>query len=144
MTKCLVDIIKALLELCMYVLILSISIDTVIDNLNLFCIDTVPVTSVTLLPEVPITVIAEQQMNLNCTTSACNPSANIQWFMTSKNITSHSSSEITPDGMLNRTVSLLNLTVKKQDNKKQVFCRTSNIPGYNVTSSKQTIHVLCK
>ena len=128
----------------MYVLILSISIDTFIDYLKLFFIGTVPVTSVTLLPEQPITVIAEQQMNLNCTTSACNPSANIQWFMTSKNITSHSSSEITPDGMLNRTVSLLNLTVKKLDNKKQVFCKASNSPDYSVTSSKRTLHVLCK
>nr|XP_022323491.1 hemicentin-1-like isoform X2 [Crassostrea virginica] len=105
---------------------------------------TVPVSSVTLLPEQPITMIAEQQMNLNCTTSACNPSANIQWLMSSENITSHSSSKITPDGGLFRTVSSLNFTVKKQDNQKQVFCRASNIPSYNVTSSKQTLHVLYK
>lgn len=130
--------------LCMYVLILSISIDTVINYLKLFFIDTVPVTSVTLLPEQPITVIAEQQIDLNCTTSACNPSANILWFMSSKNITSHSSSKITPDGSLFRTVSSLNFTIKIQDDQKQVFCKASNIPGYDVTSSNQTLHVLCK
>ena len=103
-----------------------------------------PVTSVTLVPDQPITLIAEQHMNLICTTSACNPSANIQWFMSSENITGHSSSKITPDGSFLRTVSSLNLTVKKQDDQKQMFCRASNIPGYSVTSSKQTLHVLCK
>nr|XP_022323484.1 neural cell adhesion molecule 1-like isoform X2 [Crassostrea virginica] len=105
---------------------------------------TVPVTSVDLLPDQPISVIAEQLMNLTCTTSACNPSANIQWFMSSENITSHSSSKITNDGGFFRTVSSLNFAVKKQDNQKQVFCRASNIPGNNVTSRKQTLHVLYK
>lgn len=124
-------------------MILSISIDTVLDYLKLFFIDTVPVTSVNLLPEQP-TVIAEQQINLKCTTSDCNPAAKIHWFMSSENITSHSSSEITPDGSLFKTVSSLNFTVKKQDDQNQVFCKASNIPGYHVTSSKQTLHVLCK
>nr|XP_022323489.1 hemicentin-1-like isoform X2 [Crassostrea virginica] len=105
---------------------------------------TVPVTSVAFFPEQPMTVIAEQQINLTCTTSASNPSANIQWFMSSENITSHSSSKITNDGGLFRTVSSLNFAVKKQDNQKQVFCKASNIPGNNVTSSRQTLHVLYK
>mgnify|MGYP003692134797 CR=1 FL=1 len=103
----------------------------------------VPVTSVTLNPT-PITLIAGQQMNLTCTTSASNPQANITWYKSPMDITSQSTSMTQIDGGLLRTISTLLSRVVKQDNGKQVYCRASNIQGVTISSNMQSLNVMCK
>ena len=83
-------------------------------------------------------------MNLTCTTSYCNPPANITWYLSSVDITSQSLSAIEKSGGLFRTVSSLLREVVKEDNGKQVYCRASNTLGEHVISSVQTVNVLCK
>ena len=102
-----------------------------------------PVTSVTLNPT-PITLIAGQQMNLTCTTSASNPQANITWYKSPMDITSQSTSMTQIDGGLLRTISTLLSRVVKQDNGKQVYCRASNIQGVTISSNMQSLNVMCK
>ena len=96
------------------------------------------------LKPTPITAIAEQPMSLNCTSSLSNPSANIVWFMSSRDITSQSTFTTMQEGHLFKTVSSLNYTFAKHDNKKQMFCTASNLPGNIITSGRETLNVLCK
>ena len=102
-----------------------------------------PVTSVALTPT-PITLIAGQQMNLTCTTSASNPQANITWYKSSVDITSQSTWTTQIDGGLLRTISSLLSRVGKQDYGKQVYCRASNIQNMTVTSNITSLNVICK
>ena len=104
---------------------------------------TVPITSVTLTPT-SVTVTAGQQMNLTCTTSYCNPAANITWYLSSVDITSQSLSAMEKNGGLFRTISSLLREVVKEDYGKKVYSRGSNKLGEHVISSVQTVNVLCK
>lgn len=103
----------------------------------------VPVVSVTLSPT-QISVTAEGQMNLFCTTSKCFPPANITWYTSSIMITNMTTSTTYgPDGLAT-TNSWLQSTVEEEDNQKQVNCRASNIPGQIIDSTIHTINVKFK
>uniref|UniRef100_A0A8W8NFL9 Hemicentin-1 n=1 Tax=Magallana gigas TaxID=29159 RepID=A0A8W8NFL9_MAGGI len=103
----------------------------------------VPVKSVTLTPN-SITVVVGQQINLTCTTSYCNPPANISWYKSSTDITSQSTSTRDKSGGLVRTASSLQTLVFKMDNEKQVYCAVSNIPGRSVISTVLSVAVWYK
>ena len=105
--------------------------------------DTVPVTKVTLTPT-PITVVDGQQMNLTCTTSYSNPAANVAWMKSSGDITDLSTHRTGNSGGLVRTVSSLLITVVKEDNGKQVFCRASNTQDKSVSSTVHILNIMCK
>lgn len=98
--------------------------------------------SVTLTPN-SITVVVGQQINLTCTTSYCNPPANISWYKSSTDITSQSTSTRDESGGLVRTASSLQTLVFKMDNEKQVYCAVSNIPGRSVISTVLSVAVWC-
>ena len=102
-----------------------------------------PVTSVSLT-STPDSVIVEQQINLKCTTSYSSPPANITWIKSSVDISSQASYRTEENQGLHRTISSLLITVKKEDNKKQVYCRASNTPNVSVTSNVKELNVLCK
>lgn len=103
---------------------------------------TVPMTSVTLTPT-STTFMAGQEINLTCKTSYCNPPANITWYKSSTDITSQATVTIdTSDGLV-RTTSSLQTLVFKMDNRKQVYCTASNIPGSSVISTVLSLVVLC-
>lgn len=102
----------------------------------------VPVASVTLAPSL-IIALDGQQINMTCTTSYCNPPANITWYMSSTDFTSQSNSAtVTYDGLV-RTMSALSINASKSDNGKQVFCTVGNIPGQRVNSTVNVVTVLC-
>lgn len=104
---------------------------------------TVPVTSVTLTLN-STTVIAGQQTNLTCTTSYCNPPADITWYKSSTDITSQSTyTRVALNGSVKTTSQLLNRVVKA-DNGQDVFCTASNTPSLSVKSMVYTLTVLCK
>ena len=105
--------------------------------------ETVPVTKVTLTPT-PITVVDGQQMNLTCATSYSNPAANITWIKSTEDITDQSSQTTDSSVGLVRTVSLLLITVVKEDNGKQVFCRASNTQDKSVSSTVNILNIMCK
>nr|XP_022320733.1 hemicentin-1-like [Crassostrea virginica] len=118
---------------------MSVGCQTVYENSDSVVISVkVPVTKVTLTPT-PITVVDGQQMNLTCTTSYSNPAANITWIKSSEDITDLSTHTTDNSGGLVRTVSSLLITVVKEDNGKQVFCRASNTQDKSVSS---TVHIL--
>lgn len=102
-----------------------------------------PVSSVTLAP-MSIMVTVGQQMNLSCTTSYCLPPANITWHLSSTEnidspiVTYHNSDDLV------RTVSLLQKSVDKSDNRKSVYCTASNIPGRSVSSLVHPVIAWCK
>lgn len=99
-------------------------------------------TSVTLTPN-SITVIVGQQINLTCTTSYCNPLANISWYKSSTDITSQSTSARENSDGLVRAASSLQTLVVKMDNEKHVYCAVSNIPGRRVISTVLSVAVWC-
>lgn len=104
---------------------------------------TVPVTSVTLTPY-STTVIVGHQINLTCTTSYCNPPANITWYKSTTDITSQSTfTRIALNGSVKTTSQLLSRVVKT-DNGQDVFCIASNTPSLSVKSMVYTLTVLCK
>lgn len=101
----------------------------------------VPVVSMTLT-RTPIKIFARQKMNMTCMTSYSNPPA--LWYMSSLDITSQSTSKTQKEGGLERTISsLISITMKK-DNERQVYCKASNTLSQLVTSSVQTLIVMCK
>lgn len=109
-----------------------------------FFIKTVQVTSVKLAP-ITIEVVAGELMNLNCTSSYCNPKSTIRWFMSSTDITMYSTNTTDESGGLERTTSSLQKIVNKIDNGKKVHCTASNIPGQTIVISKQhLVTVWCK
>lgn len=101
-----------------------------------------PVTSVMLTPN-SITVIVGERIHLTCTTSFCNPPANISWYKLSMDITNQSTHVIEASNGLFRTTSSLQTLVFKMDNEKQVYCAVSNIPGQSLNSTVLTLVVLC-
>ena len=105
--------------------------------------NTVPVTSV-ILTSTPNSVIVEQQINITCTTSYSSPPANITWIKPSVDISSQASYRTEENQGLHRTISSLLITVKKEDNRKQVYCIASNTPNMTVTSNVKALDVLCK
>ncbi|XP_078323845.1 neural cell adhesion molecule 1-like isoform X3 [Crassostrea virginica] len=120
----------------------SISCRTVYTKSELVVISVkVPVTSV-ILTSTPSPVITEQQINLTCTTSYSSPPANITWIKSSVDISSQASYRTEENQGLHRTISSLLITVKKEDNRKQVYCIASNTPNVTVTSNVQELDVL--
>nr|XP_022327036.1 B-cell receptor CD22-like isoform X1 [Crassostrea virginica] len=103
----------------------------------------VPITSITLTPTT-VAVIDGQQMHLMCTTSYCNPQANIKWYKSSVDITSQANDTTENRDGLVRTVSSLISTMRKADNGKQVYCWASNSLNVNVTSIKRTLNIMYK
>lgn len=83
-------------------------------------------------------------MNLTCTTSYCNPPANITWYMSSTDITSQSTNTTDVSNNLVKTTSQLLSQVVKTDNGKQVYCTASNILGRSVQSMMHTVIVWCR
>ena len=116
---------------------------TIYINLCLFLNGLEPVSSVTLF-STTTTLISGQQMNLTCATSYCNPPAYITWYKSSENVTNQSNYTINRMDGLAETVSLLLITVGKNDTGKQIFCRASNTPDKTITSNTSTLNVLCK
>lgn len=110
---------------------------------NIVLIITVSVATVNLTPA-SILSIAGQTMKLTCTTSYCNPPANIMWYLSSKDITNQSKPTVQTDMDLVSTISLLQRRVDKRDNKKQVYCTARNSPGRTVNSTLRIVSVLCK
>lgn len=111
--------------------------------LFIFSIYVVPVASVTLT-RTPIEVLAGQKMNITCMTSYSNPPASITWYMSSSDITSQSTSKTQTEGGLVRTISSLISIAVKKDNERQVYCKANNTLSKFVTSSVQTLIVMCK
>lgn len=113
---------------------------------------TVPVTSVVLtstsvtvaLTSTSVTVTAGRKMDLNCTTSLCDPQANITWYKESKNITNNSTYLTFKEDSLVKTTSELQILVSKKDNGQHIYCAASNIPGRSINSTVHTLVVLCK
>lgn len=83
-------------------------------------------------------------MNLTCTTSLCDPQANITWYKESKNITNNSTYSTFNEGALVKTTSVLQILASKEDNRQRIYCAATNIPGRSKTSSMHTLEVLCK
>uniref|UniRef100_A0A8W8NKS0 Uncharacterized protein n=1 Tax=Magallana gigas TaxID=29159 RepID=A0A8W8NKS0_MAGGI len=122
----------------------SLSCNSLYSNSNTINLTvTVPVTSVTLTLN-STTVIAGQQINLTCTTSYCNPPADITWYKSSTDITSQSTyTRVALNGSVKTTSQLLNRVVKT-DNGQDVFCTASNTPSLSVKSMVYTLTVLYK
>lgn len=90
------------------------------------------------------TVIVGQQINLTCTTSYCNPPANITWFKSTTDITNQSTfTRYTLDGLVKTSSQLLSWVVKT-DNGQNVFCTASNTPSRNVNSMMYRLTIWCK
>lgn len=104
---------------------------------------TVPVTSVALT-STSVTVIAGRKMDLNCTTSLCDPQANITWYKESKNITNNSTYSTFNESDLVKTTSVLQILISKKDHGQEIYCAATNIPGRSITSTVHTLVVLCK
>lgn len=109
-----------------------------------FKIITEPVKTVHLTPE-QIIVDAGKEMNLTCKTSLCNPPANITWYLSSTDITNHSSITTTDNvgGLFSKESSLL-MRIDKLDNEKLVYCTARNVPGRTINSTFYVVNVLCK
>lgn len=103
----------------------------------------VPVTSVNIHPQ-QIEVVAEQKMNLTCTTSESNPAANITWFMSTVDITNQSTFTIEQRDRLSKTISSLQKIAVKKDNGKTVYCKANNTLNKYVTSTELVLKILYK
>lgn len=121
----------------------QVSHNTLIRFFAWFLNFTVPVTSVTLTLN-STTVITGQQINLTCTTSYCNPPADITWYKSTTDITSQSTyTRVALNGSV-KTTSQLRSRVVKTDNGQDVFCTASNTPSQHIKSMVYTLTVLCK
>lgn len=89
---------------------------------------TVSVTSVNLTLD-QTAVIVNQQINLTCTTDYCNPAANITWYKASIPVENNIIQKIETEksNNLKKTISVLTYTGLKEDNKKPVYCKASNL-----------------
>ncbi|XP_063442035.1 hemicentin-1-like [Mytilus trossulus] len=110
-----------------------------------------PITSVTLsnpaADENPVKVINGQKIIFTCRTNAGRPSAKIQWYLASVNITSSASSQTevcATDCSDDKFVSSSQQIYKgqKDDSDKIIVCTALNIQGHGVKSSNKTIDVL--
>lgn len=90
-------------------------------------------------------VTAGQKIHINCTTSFCDPPANITWVSSSVDSTNqYTYTDDTNDDGLVRINSSLQRSVTAKDNGMMVYCSASNIPNRNVTSTVQIFSVSCK
>ena len=106
-------------------------------------IQTVPVVFVAISVRT-ITRVAGTRINLSCMTSYCISPANITWYKSSVDMTSHYGSIYANRWGLMRTILAFQITLVKEDNGKPVFCKASNIHGKDVLSSLIILNVLCK
>ena len=114
----------------------------------------VPVSSVTLLSTPtdrnPVEVVANRDQTLSCTTNAARPSSRIQWYLSTKNITTSAAPQLdvcntdcSDDKVISSSV--LTYTGNINDDGKILYCTAINMEGLGVVrSSDKTIVIWCK
>lgn len=90
-------------------------------------------------------VIAGQEIDISCTTSFCDPPANITWFTSSVDGTNQYkyTNDRNGEGLVS-TKSSLQIIATAKDNGMMVYCSASNIPSRSVNSTVQILTVSYK
>lgn len=108
----------------------------------------VPVKKLTIKPAENnnVTNVVNGEIKIfTCTTDKSRPAALIQWYISSKNVTSGSHLQATQDGDKFVSISKLNYTGIDKDHNETIFCEAFNIIGQaKVSSKKRSIYIQCK
>lgn len=109
--------------------------------------ETIPLTVFTPVTNVTLhfnqnSVNVNEQMRMTCVSEYCYPPANIVWYIESEEISEHITNVSNENNGLFQTTSTLLYTGLKDDHRKPVYCKASNLQNVEVESSRKYLDVI--
>eukprot|EP00477_Mikrocytos_mackini_P003186 GAHX01003932.1.p1 GENE.GAHX01003932.1~~GAHX01003932.1.p1 ORF type:complete len:444 (-),score=28.71 GAHX01003932.1:64-1395(-) len=111
--------------------------------------ETIPLTVYTPVTNVTLhfnqnSVNVNEQMSMTCVSEYCYPPANIVWYIESDEISENITNVSNENNGLFQTTSTLLYTGLKNNHRKPVYCKASNLQNVTVESSRKYLDVICK